>query len=100
MCHRPAGPGTGVGDRARARRVSAPTQIMLKYGPGMGLLRTKNGRASVWVSALGRLFCPRRPKQTAADEMGRPIEVALISFLKDHIYIYYIIKIHQKCKAP
>ena len=70
-----SGPETGVGDRARVRRVSARTQIRLKNGPGMGRPRTKNGRASVWVGALGRLFCLHRPKQTAADEMGALLEL-------------------------
>ena len=42
MYHKRAGPGTGVGEQARVRRVSAPTQIRLKNGPGMGRPRTKN----------------------------------------------------------
>ena len=62
---------------AFVRLVSAPTQIRLKNASGMGQQADESGRASVWVGALGRIFCPRRPKRTQADEMGRPIEVAL-----------------------
>ena len=56
------------------------TQIRLKNGPGMGQQADESGRASVWVGALGRLFSPRRPKRTVADEMDRSIEVALSNF--------------------
>ena len=80
MCHRPVGPGEGEGECARVRRVSALTQIRLKNWQGMGRPRTKSGRASVWLGALGRFLCPCRPKRTAADEMGRPIEIALTRY--------------------
>ena len=77
MCHQPAGPARKEGECACVRLVSVPTQIRLKNGPGMDREADESGRASVWVGALGWLFCPRRSKRTAADEMGRPIEVAL-----------------------
>ena len=67
-------------EHARIRLVSAPTQIMLKNEPGIDRQADESGRASVWIRVLGRLFCPHRPKRTAADEMGRPIEVALIVY--------------------
>lgn len=50
--------------RAGVRAVSAPTQTRPKFGPEMGRGRTKNGRLSVCVGALGRDFCPFRPKRT------------------------------------
>ena len=68
--------------RTARRRAKRPFGVRADaFGPQM----RRRGRDAdviwVWVGALGRHFCPCRPKRTQADEMGRPFGVALTIFI-------------------
>ena len=77
--------GRDAVDNEKAREASVPCPRRRICGPNFGWRMRRRGRGAdtiwVWISVLGRLFCPRQPKQTATDEMGRPIGVVLSLYL-------------------
>ena len=67
------GRGGRRGDALRVRADAFQAQFWVENGPA----RTPDGHDLSLERRLGHHFCPRRPKRTRADEMGRPIGVAL-----------------------